>query len=262
MKTCIVTFLLLFSCVISSAQDDRRIEISGKIHVSTDDKEGITIYNQNSKKGTVTDENGEFKIEVSENDIIQFGALQFKDFVIVIDKRIMDSKQVSVQLVEDVNKLDEVIVLPYALSGNLNTDAEAVRTYNVEMDDIYKGKEDLEDYQFTVDRSSRIENDPVLDPNRFINGVDLVGIFGMIFKNKNKPRTKAEKFEDQISPISKRYDSDFLLTYFNIPIDLTEGFIDFVEKTSYSKDLLKRKNEVLLLEYLSQQSQLFLATRN
>ena len=262
MKFHLTAILLLFTIGFAMAQEIDRVEIKGKIHVPTEEKEGITIYNQNSKKGTTTDDEGVFKIAVAENDIVAFGALQFKDFIIVIDDRIIKSKQVSVQLVEDVNKLDEVIVLPYDLSGNLNVDAEAVRTYNVDMADIYKGQEDLEDYEFTVDASSRIENDPVLDENRLVNGINFAGLFNMLFKKKNKPKSDVEKFEDRISPITKRYDSNFFEYHFSIPVDLTEAFIDFVENKNYDKALLKSKNEVLLLEFLSQQSQLFLASRN
>jgi len=244
------------------AQNVERTKISGRVYVPTTEKEGITIYNQNSKNGTTTDENGAFSIDVALNDILEFSALQFKDFVIIIGEKIMVSKQVSVQLVEDVNKLDEVIVLPYDLSGNLNVDAEAVRTYNVEMSDIYKGTEDLEDYQFTVDANSRIENDPIINPNRFDNGVNFVGLFNMLFKKKKSPKTKAEKFEESISPISKRYSAEYLKTHFEIPLDLTEAFIEFVEGKSYDKALLDKKNEVYLLQHLSLQSQLFLATRD
>jgi len=205
-----------FLSLFLNAQDITRVEINGRVNIETNEKEGITVYNQSSKNGVTTDENGKFRIEVAENDILAFGALQFKDFTIVIDERIIKSRQVSVRLVEDVNKLDEVIVLPYDLSGNLSVDTEAVRTYNVEMSEIYKDEEDFDDYEFSADNKTKID-DPLLDENKFRNGLNLVNIFRLFVKQKDKSQTKAEALQERISPIEKRYNAKFIQENFKIP---------------------------------------------
>lgn len=261
MKHIFAIFLSVVSLCLIQAQDVERIMITGSIYVENNERENITVYNKNSKKGTTTNKKGEFKISVALNDIIVFDALQFQEFIITIDERILDSKEVSVQLIEHINRLDEVIVLPYGLVGNLNTDLNAVRTYNVDIDKIYEGIEDLDDYELTTDEYSKIVNDPVLDKNKFYNGVDFVKIFGLFFKKKKK-KTKAEKLEETISPLTERYPPEFLKTHFKIPTDLAEAFIDYVENEKYDKALIKKKNEVLLLEHLYLKSQLFLSIRN
>ena len=260
MRSSTLLIVLFFSFIGVNAQDIVRVEINGRINVETEDKEGITVYNQSSKEGVTTDENGAFKIEVAEFDVLAFGALQFKDFTIVIDKRIIESRQVSVRLVEDVNKLDEVIVLPYDLSGNLTVDTEAVRTYNVNMSEIYKGEEDFDDYKFSADNKTKID-DPLLDGNRFRNGLNLVNVFRLFVKKKEKEKSEAEKFQDRISPIQKRYSTNFLKENFKIPTDLADAFVDFVERKGYDKELLDKKNEVYLLDFLKKQSQLFLISQ-
>ena len=127
----LLLFTLLFSSFFTiSAQDVERIEISGKIVVDSNDLEGITVYNSSSNKGTVTDENGKFLLNVALNDIVEFRALQFQDFTVTIDENIIKSKKMTVFLVEKVNKLDEVVILPYDLTGNLAVDIESVRTFN------------------------------------------------------------------------------------------------------------------------------------
>lgn len=254
-------FILFFSLVSINAQDVERVEINGRISVESTEKEGITVYNQSANKGVITDETGAFKIEVAENDILAFGALQFKDFAIVIDSRIIKSRQVSVRLVEEVNKLDEVIVLPYDLSGNVNVDVEAVRTFNVDMAEIYKGEEDFDDYKFSADNKTKID-DPLLDENRFRNGLNIVNIFKLFVKNKKTSKTKSEELSMYESPIAKRYTSEFFKENFNIPIDLTEAFIIHVREKGYNESLLEEKNELLLFQFLEQQSQLFLLSRN
>ncbi|MBT8244068.1 MAG: hypothetical protein HKP48_10865 [Winogradskyella sp.] len=253
----ISVFIAIFLSVFLHSQEIVRVEINGRINIETNEKEGITVYNQSSKNGVTTDENGIFRIEVAENDVLEFGALQFKDFTIVIDERIIKSRQVSVRLVEDINKLDEVIVLPYDLSGNLSVDTEAVRTYNVEMSQVFKGEEDFDDYKFSADNKTKID-DPLLDENRFRNGLNMVNIFRLFVKPKDKPKTKAEELQELISPIEERYNTKFLKENFKIPTDLAEAFIDFVEDKGYEKELLNRKNEIYLIQFLQKQSQLFL----
>ncbi|RZN82778.1 MAG: hypothetical protein EVB11_07165 [Winogradskyella sp.] len=260
MRNAVISFILFFIATISYAQEIERVEINGRINVETEDKEGITVYNQSSNKGTTTNENGTFKIDVAENDILAFGALQFKDFTIVIDERIIKSRQVSVRLVEEVNKLDEVIVLPYDLSGNINVDVEAVRTYNVEMAEIYKGQEDFDDYKFSADNKTKID-DPLLDENRFRNGLNIANLFSLFLKKKGAPKTKVELLEEKQSIIAKRYSANFLKENFNIPTDLTEAFIEYIENKGYERSLLLRKNEIFLIEFLEKESQLFLLSR-
>lgn len=260
MKDCLVFFYVFFSILIVQAQQIERVEINGRISVDTEDKEGIVVYNQSANKGVTTDENGAFKIDVAVNDVVGFGALQFKDFIIIIDARIIESRQVSVRLVEDVNKLDEVLVLPYDLSGNINVDVNAVRTYNVDMAEIYEDEEDFDDYKFSADSQTKVDS-PILNENRFVNGLNMVNIFRLFVNKKDKSQSKVEQILENRSPIIKRYNAAYLETHFNIPTDLTYAFIDFVEEATYDKMLLEKKNEILLLDYLRKQSELFLIIR-
>ena len=64
MKKCILLLALLIS-VNAVSQNINRIEVSGKIIVEGNDVLGITIFNTSSNTGTITDENGEFKLKVS-----------------------------------------------------------------------------------------------------------------------------------------------------------------------------------------------------
>ena len=108
------TLLLLFSlyALFAFGQDRERIAINGKIIVQSEDKEGVTVYNTSSNRGATTDKEGYFKISVAVNDVVEFGALQFQDFTVVISEKIINSRSLTVILVEEVNKLDEVILLP------------------------------------------------------------------------------------------------------------------------------------------------------
>jgi hypothetical protein len=254
MKLYSFIFIFFFSIACVNAQKPERVEISGRVIIDTEEREGITVFNESSNKGTVTDEKGAFVIEVALNETIAFAALQFKDFTITIDERIIKSKQVTVQLVEEVNRLDEVIILPYDLSGNLDVDLNNVRTYNVDMDKVYLGIKDWDDYKFAADNKSKIEN-PLIE-NKLVNGLNFVNLFGLLVKSKDTDEVDKDKPKE--SPLTNRYSPQFLLTYFKIPTDSADVFIDFVESKNMHKTLLDKKKELLLLEHLLSESKLFL----
>lgn len=262
------TLLLVFGLLTLAAfsQDINRISINGKIIVSTEDKEGVTVYNSSSNKGAVTDKDGYFKINVALNDVIQFGALQFQDFTVKISDKIINSKRLTVILVEEVNKLDEVILLPFDLTGNFNADLENVRTYNVSLDDVYFGLDHIEDFEFSADYKTKADNLAFNEYNPSVeNMLNLVNIAGFLLKqvvnvDTDKSRTKkAQKLKR--TPFKKALDAysmNYIHTNFNIPTDQVEAFTDYVEKKGVDESLFKEDKEMQLLERISQLSKSFI----
>jgi len=100
MKFLLSILTFFFFLCIASAQEVERIEIEGKIIVEVEDIEGITVYNTSSNKGTITDAKGVFKIKVALNDKIEVSALQFQDFDVKISQDVINSKEITVYLVE------------------------------------------------------------------------------------------------------------------------------------------------------------------
>jgi len=266
MKQLLTIILCLFISVVCS-QNIERTSVSGTIIVNSEDKEGVTVYNTSSNKGTVTDEDGKFQINVALNDVVEFGALQFQDFTITINEDILKTKQMTVVLVEEVNKLDEVVLLPYGLTGNLNGDITSVRTYNKSLDDVFYGLDHQEDFVFNQDFKSRVENPAFDDYNPTVtNMVDFVNIAGVLanalFSKKDKSPKNSKQFVEQ-TPISKalaKYKSEYINTYFNIPLQDVELFKVYVENQPYNSSILETDNRIQLLEHLSKLSVSYLKT--
>lgn len=262
--------LILFSFFALSiyAQEIERISVDGKIIVSSDDKEGVTVYNTTSNKGTVTDENGEFQIAVALNDKVEFGALQFKDFTVTITEDIIKSKKLTVILVEEVNKLDEVVILPFGLTGNLGADLENVRTYNVSLDAIYFGLDHIEDFEFSPDYKTKADNLAFNEYNpRVEHMLNVVNLAGFIVSQvadlenvKLKSNAKKEKIVKK-TPFKEaldKYSYNYIHVNFNIPLDCVESFVDYVEEQGVDETLLAEDREVQFLERITQLSKSFL----
>jgi len=255
-------FLLLAAFItlpVALMAQEERVDIKGRVYVQSNDLEGIAVYNSSANVGTITDEDGRFEIAVALNDVINFSALQFKDFSIVINQGILDSKRLTTMLVEDVNKLDEVIILPYDLSGSLFVDLNSVRTYNVDMDSIYSGVSDQNKYQLSADFQTGVTNAAVNDQLPYMdNGLNLINLAGLILRPfKKRSIEKQSRFVPKGTLIT-RYDAEFLETHFKIPRSRSDEFLIFVEENGIQASLWREEKELELLEVLYTQSLVFL----
>ncbi|WP_405576236.1 carboxypeptidase-like regulatory domain-containing protein [Winogradskyella sp. Asnod2-B02-A] len=261
--------LLVFGVFTLTAfgQNMDRITVNGRIVVSSNDKEGVSVFNSSSNKGTATDENGNFEIKVAVNDLVEFSALQFKDFSVTITDNIIASKQLTVILVEEINKLDEVVLLPFGLTGNLNADLDNVRTHNVDLDAIYFGLDHIEDFEFSADYKTKADNLAFNEYNpQMVNMVNLVNVAGFLIKqvvnfDTVKFKTEKEKQLVQKTPFKQALDTysiNYIHTNFNIPLDQVEAFTDYVEKEGVDDTLFEKDKELQLLERISQLSKSFL----
>ena len=260
-----IYFLLTFLLSINAhSQISQRVEVNGRIIVTTNDVEGVTVFNTSSNKGTITNVKGEFTLEVMVNDIIEFSALQFEKFKVNIDEQILSNRYFTVYLVERINKLDEVIITPYdMLTGNIKADVKSVETFNPHLDAIYFGVNDVYAFEFTDDYKTEVLN-PATARNQFQYSPDLVKILGGLLKPVFKSEeAQLEKKLNKISlDLSDIYGNEFLNQSLNIPEDKIEEFIAYVEANQFDFHLLDRGKEIYLIEHLYNQSKRFLNADN
>lgn len=255
MKKYVLCSLLLMICYFVSAQTVNRIEVKGKI-IAENDVEGVTIFNTSSNKGTVADENGDFKLEVALNDVVEVSALQYVSVEVSITQDVIDSKILRLFLVEELNKLSEVILLPSLLTGEIHVDIDNAEDQRyIEM---HFG--DLSDMEFGEDEFSEVRN-IITSEGLYYNGVDFARIFGLnrLFKKSNKKRNLPPNTTDELAA---KYSQAFIEGNFNIPHDKVDDFIAYVNAKNFDQKLLEEGNEMELIQYLNDQSRLFLKSNN
>ncbi|MFD1016287.1 hypothetical protein [Winogradskyella rapida] len=265
MKKTLLLLLGIFT-LVTYAQNIDRVTVKGRIVVSIDEKEGVAVFNSSANKGTYTDADGNFELAVGLNDVIEFGALQFKDFTVVITEKVMASKRLTVILVEEVNKLDEVVLLPFDLTGNLYADLENVRTYNVSLDDVYFGLDHIEDFEFSADYKTKADNLAFNEYHPHMEHMlDLVNVAGFLLKQVvdldfKGAKTKDEKLKE-LTPFKQALDTfsvNYIHNNFDIPLEQVEAFTDYVEVQGVDPTLFEEGKEMQLLERISQLSKAFL----
>tara|TARA_B100000780_G_C21056977_1_gene424685 strand:+ start:69 stop:848 length:780 start_codon:yes stop_codon:yes gene_type:complete len=119
--------------------------IRGKVSNDDFSLSGIHVVNTSRVNAVITDSEGFFEISVKIGERLRFSGVQYKTKDLLIGDAIFDSKFVTVYLEPFVNELEEVIVKPNSLSGNLSSDlANANIPKIINFDDLgipgYKGK--------------------------------------------------------------------------------------------------------------------------
>jgi hypothetical protein len=258
----LLTILLLLPlCLLS--QDIVRVIISGKVTAPIGlDVEGVTIYNISSQKGTVTSSEGLFDLLVAENDRISVTALQFSSFIVIVDEGVIDNKKMGIYLNPVVNQLEEVIIRPYDLLGNVRADVNQIQTANVvpQWDLSYEALEF--DYEFSADRYTSIKGNKAeeayFNGPRFA-GADFVGLAGLLFPKKKK-KTVKEINKDQnylVRSLRQRFSNSYLTSIFGIQEEQANEFIYYLEENGMQFSWLKEENEIRLLDFMYQKSKDF-----
>ncbi|TYP72823.1 SusC/RagA family TonB-linked outer membrane protein [Aquimarina intermedia] len=109
LKTKLTLIIMLFSCIVIIAQDN--YTLTGTVVSATDQLgiPGANVLIQGTSKGTSTDFNGNFQLEVKRGDILQFSYLGF----VTQNITITNQNNLTIALAEDANTLDEVMVVGY-----------------------------------------------------------------------------------------------------------------------------------------------------
>jgi hypothetical protein len=262
-----LSLLFIFTSFIAVSQDINRENIIGKIIVEGDDIEGITIYNASSKQGALTNKHGQFMIAVALNDILEFRALAYQNIDVRVNKAVIESKKMSVYLIEEMNMLDEVAVPDRELSGNMVADASRVESYGPKPNAFYFGITHDEIDGLTDDSDSQVRQ---IDRNEqgknLVHGLDVVNIVDQLliplFRSEVKNKKEAGVPEVPAETIKYYLGSDFLAENFDIPEHRVEEFIRYVEDDSFNYNLLNYGHEIELLDLLSRKSETFLDSDN
>lgn len=253
---------ILFACLIfgiSTAQITSRVMINGKISVPIGDNvEGLVIYNRSTNKGTITNEKGIFKISAGINDRIEVVAMQYQHFMILVDKGIVDSKRLNVFLNESINQLDEVVVTPYDLLGNVSVDIKKIGLTQSGIGDVAEetsSRINDADYSFTQDEISDVNSREFMEKG-MINGLNFVNLFKLVYNTKNKTEKGKHPIDIDVK-VRDMYNDQFFKDYLALELDQINDFIFFAEDNGLDARYFEAGKELDLLQFLAYQSKLY-----
>ncbi|WP_248723746.1 carboxypeptidase-like regulatory domain-containing protein [Seonamhaeicola sp. ML3] len=254
LKTNLV-FAFFFIFGISFAQE---VEISGKV-ISKTDVENIHVINKTAQVFTITNINGEFKINAEVHDTLQFSSIQFGVKDIIVTKGTILSKTMIVPLDEQTNELEEVLV-GKVLTGNLLSDIENADTNTpINFYDVgipgYKGKIATQSERRLAQAG---EFKPKMLIGMILGGASLDPIInGLTGRTKMlKERVEIENRQNLIRKIRSKH-SKALFTSYELKEQHRNEFFFFCEEASDFMVRCKGKSDFQVFQYLTERLKAF-----
>jgi len=227
-------FLLIFSTHLYSQES---VLLKGKI--LTDSMEApVHIINITAEKGTVTEANGTFAVEVREDDLLLFSSVQFRKKEILITPQILSTGYLEIELQKELTELDEVRL--HQLSGNLGNDIEGIKTFDPRI--IGFALSDKEPLSIEERKLAAITS-----PN------DPVGMLYGIISGQKKMYEKAIK-NSKLSALVYQARDVMPDEFFTETLELKENkimdFLYYCSREPNFKELINKNDPLLLMEFV------------
>lgn len=101
-------------------------ELKGRILEENVGVPNVHIINLSSEAATISNAEGNFTIESRVGDTLLISAIRYERKSLQVSQKMLDAAMLEIPLVPFVNQLDEVVLWPYNLSGDLDKDLSNV----------------------------------------------------------------------------------------------------------------------------------------
>ncbi|UJH91090.1 carboxypeptidase-like regulatory domain-containing protein [Antarcticibacterium sp. 1MA-6-2] len=255
MKKILIFILILFCCKVYS-QDKLRVGVDGSIQMPAEDEaRGVSVFNLNTNRGTVSNDAGEFRLNVGVNDSIRISAVQFQGFTVVINEGVINSRQLNINVTEVVNELPEVIVSPYDLTGNVQVDIARLPVVNIP--DTLNGMQ-VQNMYFEADAAPNTQDAPyntalATYQTRLVNGLNFVNLFKALLISSRQEQVQQPSASLEMD-VRELYGDEFFKENLNIEIENINEFIYYADENGLEEHMLRKGNELELIDFLVEQS--------
>ncbi len=268
MRNNILLFFILVITQIGFSQGIERKVLRGKIVADSLEVENLTVYNITSNVGAITDVDGKFSINARATDTLFIQGLSYDSKRYILTDKDFWLPVLEIKLHVKITELNEIIITPYTLTGNLNEDTKRIQVYG---EGFAKIDAKVVKYYDDDIRLGTPENTAM--PNVFApTGVNLLGIvvgIANLVGIKGNPKSNSERvFEERrirdlqsksfSEHMLERFSHNFFVETLKIKNEDIPLFMSFAELNVYElSPLLKAENELKLIEYLINKSEEF-----
>jgi hypothetical protein len=234
-------FVFLLIAPMLMAQADYRTWLRGKILYQNQSVIAANVVNTTTKEATISDNNGDFAIQVMMGDELVFTSLQYQIRVVKITKEILQRGRLVIDVNEKITELEEVVVTPEQRQKFLDLRSEEFKKFDYERD-----------------RSTRLENE-LMNKDQLTNGVNFVSVFKALYRMvENKDQAKDKTYSLKPSEVLRQlYDDSFFNELLNIEKDKIELFLLYCDEEVKTKELLEEKSDFEIIDFLIKTSEKF-----
>ncbi|WP_289644895.1 carboxypeptidase-like regulatory domain-containing protein [Maribacter aestuarii] len=248
-------FFFFFGSVLLTAQTGLQKDLEGKVYSADGDVAATHVLNTTTQRATITDINGFFSIPVHVNDTLVFSAVQFKKKQVVVTLSIYSSTFLSVPLEDALTELDEVVVTPYNLSGDITKDittlnlepvvtASTLGLPNAYVKKMSQSERLLRSASYIPFEGTKLALDPIIN--------SITGRTKML-----KKRVERNNLYDRTERVRDFYADSLYRTELKIPEEKTDDFFYFCEVDSNFQRIVDTHDLFKIWEYLKARSVLY-----
>jgi hypothetical protein len=243
MKYFVVFFFLTISVTGFAQVTEPAQKISGTIisDITQLPLWNVNIINVNKVRGTISDEKGNFELEVTANDTLHISILGFQSLKVKVTNDWIKNKTTKIRLTERAYALEEIVVGRYNLTGYLEVDSKLIPT--------------KENYRYSISGLTQGYEAGEYSPNAFgkvmgsiFNPADMLyNFFGK--KPKELKRLKEMKKDDTVrNLLESKYDRETISVL--LGVDKKE-IAEILERCNYSESFVKTANDLQILDAIS-----------
>lgn len=264
-----IAFITVFFSSFVFAQHKERAVLAGRVVSDSLEVENITVFNLSSNVSAITNTDGKFSIKARETDTLYFQSLSFVSKKYILTERDFWVEELEIRLDVKVNELNEVVVSPSTLTGNLKADTKKIKVYGPDLSGIDMSvKKVYSDSRFDQTPNS-VMTSPLAPNGSNFNFLlifkaigNLLGIKGdpkkyseKVYENRWQREVMAKSFSDHLY---SRFSHNFFISNLNLKNEEINDFIAYADP-GYEKlaFYLKNENELAFVEYLIQKVDAF-----
>ena len=226
----LTNLLFFFVLAMKCFAQEKTIAISGKVLNSQNTVSNVHIINLTTKHGTISNDNGEFEINVMKNDTLLISSIQYEKMKLIITENHITSKKIEIYLKPFVTNLDEVFL--HGLTGSLNSDMNSTPNDTLPKHNFELKQQDISKISIKEIHIPEYEKKPntakLTDPN-YIEGMGISTGPDKRLEAKLKLKRELKNKKAFPNKIKKELGVDYFTKKLHIPIEEIDRFLAYCE---------------------------------
>lgn len=257
MKNKLLFFLLFMTSGLIAQKIPREI-LQAQLVTDSMAVDDILITNKTAKLTVVSRKDGSFQILARVKDTLVFSSLNFPPQSLVLNEADLKLNILKIKIESRPNQLDEVIINPNALTGNLNKDQENIKITQIDLK-LNNLSEIATLYEDDLQSSPENKLMPGYLDTRYMT--DFVAIGKKIvnsFKRSEAQKNRNKDISRFSVVVQSRFSDDFFRNNFKMDKSQSQAFLNFCEGDPKSKELLSNGNDFEIIEFLKLKKEEFM----
>lgn len=249
MKTKLLFFLFLITSSLIAQKLPREV-LYGQLIADSTEVDNVLVTNKTAKLAVYSRKDGTFQIHVRVKDTLVFSSLNFPPQSLILNEADLKLNVLKIKIESRPNQLDEVVINPNALSGNLEKDNE-----NIKITQVKPKIDNLLAVTTLYEDDSQSSPDNKLMPGyldtRYMMDFAAIGVkLVRSLKNSEAQRTKNRDISRFSVIVQNRFSDEFFRNNFKMDKKQTQDFLTFCESDPKAKELTANGNDFELIDFL------------